>query len=200
MSTGRRRGGNDRYLAPGEEVLYATRRHPVGVADGVIGWVMAVALAAVLAGLSHRWTIPHAGFLAGGILVLGTIYLSWKAGRWSLTRYLVTNHRVLLIEGFIARRVKALPLKSVIDTTYRRTVPGRLFGYFDLELNVSGHPGFRRLTMLPRPKTAYGLILSLLGAGSETPARPPSEPPPAQPPVSPEPSSLDTHRLPPIVR
>ena len=54
--------------------------------------------------------------------------------------------------------------------------------------------------MLPRPKTAYGLILSLLGPGSETPARPPSEPPPAQPPVSPEPSSLDTHRLPPIVR
>jgi len=198
MSTGRRRGGNNRYLAPGEGVLYQTRRHPVVIADGVIGWAVAVALATALAGLSHRWTIPYAGFLAGGILLLGTIYLSWKAGRWSLTHYLVTNQRVLLVEGLIARRVKALPLKWVIDTTYRRTVPGRIFGYFDLELNVSGHPGFRRLTRLPRPKTAYGLILSLLTPGGEAPPGPPSEPPPAQPPGSPEPSSLDTHPLPPI--
>jgi uncharacterized membrane protein YdbT with pleckstrin-like domain len=198
MPTGRRRGGNDRYLAPGEKVLYETRRHPVVIAAGAIGWVVAVTLAAALAGLSHRWTIPHVSVLAGGILVLGTIYLSWKAGRWSLTRYLVTNQRVLLIEGLIARNVKALPLRSVMDTTYHRTVPGRLFGYFDLELNVSGHPGIRSLTTLPRPKTAYKLILSLLTPGREAPGSRPGEPPPAQPPGSPGASSSDTHRLPPV--
>jgi len=47
----------------------------------------------------------------------------------------------------------------VLDTTYHRTLSGRLLRYGDLELNLSGQPGLRRLTSLPRPDTLYHLIL-----------------------------------------
>jgi len=47
-----------------------------------------------------------------------------RAGQWSLTKYVITNQRILLIEGLVARRITALPLRLVIDTTYRRSMWG----------------------------------------------------------------------------
>ena len=53
-------------------------------------------------------------------------------------------------------------MRLVIDTTYRRTIAGRILGYCNLELNLSGHPGLRSLTRVPNADRVYALILRLL--------------------------------------
>lgn len=70
----------------------------------------------------------------------------------------------------------------MIDTAYPRTVSGRVLGYCDLEVNLSGQPGLR-LTQLPNADEVYGLILRLLstnepaGRTTDPPGGAPSTPP-----------------------
>jgi uncharacterized membrane protein YdbT with pleckstrin-like domain len=154
-----------RYLTPGERLIYASRRHTVVLANSFVVFVVSLVLGVVAVAESHRWTgwpAAHLGQVGAGIVVLGSLFFAWRAGHWALTRYVITNERILLIEGLIARRITALPLRLVIDTTYRRTIAGRILGYCNLELNLSGHPGLRSLTRVPNADRVYALILRLL--------------------------------------
>ena len=160
--------GPIRYLTPGERLIYTSRRHTVMLAGSFAVFVVALALGLFLGAESYRRPTYHLGQIGAGITLLGTLYLGWRAGQWSLTRYVITNQRILLIEGLVARRITALPLRLVIDTTYRRTIGGRLLGYCDLELNLSGHPGLRSLTRIPNADRVYSLILRLLSGSQET--------------------------------
>jgi Bacterial PH domain len=151
-----------RYLTPGERLIYASRRHTVVLSNSFAVFLVSLVLGVVVAAQSHRWPAAHLGLVGAGIALLGTLFFAWRAGHWALTRYVITNERILLIEGLIARRITALPLRLVIDTTYRRTIAGRILGYCNLELNLSGHPGLRSLTRVPNADRVYALILRLL--------------------------------------
>jgi hypothetical protein len=160
-------------------------------------FVVALALGLFLGAVSSQrptYSHYHLGQIGAGITLLGTLYLGLRAGQWSLTKYVITNQRILLIEGLVARRITALPLRLVIDTTYRRTMWGRILGYCDLELNLSGHPGLRSLTKIPNADRVYSLILRLLSGSQE--AAPAAEPEPKsgrEP--QPEPGASDTTRV-----
>ena len=188
-----------RYLTPGERLIYASRRHTVVLTNSFVVFVASLVLGFVVAGQSHRWPAAHLGWVGAGIALLGTLFLAWRAGHWALTRYVITNERILLIEGLIARRITALPLRLVIDTTYRRTIAGRILGYCNLELNLSGHPGLRSLTRLPNADRVYALILRLLsGHEDELAAEPEPErktAPAPEPKLEPERGAGDTVRM-----
>jgi hypothetical protein len=151
-----------RYLVPGELFIYTSRRHTVVLSNPLAVFAGSLVLGGVAASQSHRLPAAHLGLVGAGIALLGTLFFALRAWRWALTRYVITNERILLIEGLIARRITALPLRLVVDTTYLRTIGGRLFGYCNLELNLSGHPGLRCLTRLPSPDRVYSLIVGLL--------------------------------------
>ena len=188
-----------RYLTPGERLIYASRRHTVVLSNSLAVFVVSIVLGFVVAGQSHRWPAAHLGSVGAGIALLGTLFLAWRAGHWALTRYVITNERILLIEGLIARRITALPLRLVIDTTYRRTIAGRILGYCNLELNLSGHPGLRSLTRVPNADRVYALILRLLsGHEDELAAEPEPERktvPAPEPKLEPERGAGDTVRM-----
>ena len=156
------RSGVERYLGQGEHVICASRRHIV-VLDSAIGvWIVGVVLA-----LTAGFASPgHPGWYLGqigiAVFLTGTGFLGSKVWGWWIARYVFTNDRVLLIEGVLDRRVYGLPLRVVLDTTYNRTLGGRVRGYGDLELNLSGQPGLRTLTSLPQPDAMYQLVLSLI--------------------------------------
>ena len=153
--------GVARYLSPGEHVIYATHRHLVVLNSAVAIWLATVALGLV-GGLASR---TYRGFYLGqagaAVSLAGTAFLGLRVWQWWVARYVLTNDRVLLLEGVLSRRVHGVPLGSVLDTTYHRTLTGRLLGYGDLDLNLSGRPGLRKLTSLPRPDYLYHLVMVL---------------------------------------
>ena len=108
----------------------------------------------------------HLGQVGSVVFVAGSAFLAWRTWQWSAARYVVTNERVLFIQGIVARQVNGVPLRGVLDTTYHRTLGGRLRGYGALELNISGTPGLRRLVPLRHPDAFYQLILSLIQPGA----------------------------------
>jgi hypothetical protein len=120
---------------------------------------LGLGLVAVVASGTYR----GAYLVQAGIAVplAGTAFLGWRLWQWRVATYVLTNDRVLFLEGVASRRVHGLPLRSVLDTTYHRTLTGRLLGYGHLELNLSGRPGLRTLTSLPRPDHLYHLVLTL---------------------------------------
>jgi PH (Pleckstrin Homology) domain-containing protein len=163
FSAGMPRRGVKKYLHSTEEVEYRCRRHPVVISSVFSLWLVSVVVCLALEAIAS-WTPPalHVGGAGVLVLVLGTLFLGWRGLEWWKACYVFTNERVLLIEGLVSRVVIGIPFRLVIDTTYRRTLPGRLLDYGDVELNLSGRPSLRTLRTLPKPDRVYNLILSLL--------------------------------------
>lgn len=195
-------GATSQYLTAGEQLIYTSRRHTVVLGGSMTILVVAVAAGLLLGAEARRLPADHLDAIGAAIGVLGLVYFARSAGTWWLTRYVITNERFMLIEGLLARRINALPLRLVIDTTYRRTVGGRLLGYCDIELNLSGQPGLRKLTTVPNADRVYRLILRLLSGAETRPAGAPARPPPV--PATPagdvvsDRAFTETHPLPPI--
>jgi hypothetical protein len=103
-----------------------------------------------------------------GLIVLGFfLRLVWKVVQWWLTRIIVTDRRVLEVSGVVSRRVASMPLPQVTDTTYHRSLGGRLLGYGDLVIESPGrHPGLSHLGYVPRPDDFYRIVMSLMNASS----------------------------------
>lgn len=170
-------GEPERYFANGEQLLYACRRHPIVLEPALVVWFVSGALL-VFALAEGEGPVTVIAFV---VFAGGSLWLVGRFSQWWMRRYVLTNTRILLIEGVLSRRVRGVPLKLVIDTNYHRTLGGRLFGYGDLELNLSGQPGLRMLTMLPHPDVMYRWIVSLIGDGGSPSDGPPGPHRPPRP-------------------
>jgi hypothetical protein len=159
------RGELLKYFGSGERPLYCCRCHLVVLEFPLVVWLVSGVLYALG---RYGLNVPVPRGIARGVLLAGSGFFAWRIADWRKRRYVLTNVRVLLVEGVFSRRVRGLLLRLVIDTTYYRTLWGRLFGYGNLELNLSGQPGLRTLAMLPHPDVMYRWIVSLTGDGEVT--------------------------------
>jgi membrane protein YdbS with pleckstrin-like domain len=166
-----RTGDIEKYLAHGERVIFILRRHSM-VLDAAIGiWLAALGVGVGLGAASSHQPHWHLGVFGGWIVLAGAAFLAWKTGGWWVARYVITDERVLLIEGVVSRRVRAVPLSKVTHTDYRRTLSGRLLGYGTISLDSAGtHDGLRELTTIPKPDEVYRLIMSLVSGSGSRPA------------------------------
>lgn len=156
--------GVDKYLAPSEHVLHTCRRHWIVIFKPILLWAFVVGAGAVIGFVfSPEESTTLLDRILGVVAAIVTLYAVWKVIDWSAAAYVVTDQRVLLLEGLISRNVSAIPLAKVTDTTFRRSIIGRVLGYGDLMLDSPGEkPGLSTLTVLPRPVELYRLIMSLV--------------------------------------
>jgi uncharacterized membrane protein YdbT with pleckstrin-like domain len=166
-----------RYLAEGESVVVAVRRHPVVLAAPLLLAVGGIAAAAVIGFLlspdDPSGPIDTLLGLLGAYLVLR---FGWKLWLWWEDRVVVTDRRILEISGVLTRKVATMPLAKVTDMTYRRTVAGRLFGYGDLLLESAGaDQALSGITYIPDPDRFYRQLTSLLTAALPEPNLRPEE-------------------------
>jgi uncharacterized membrane protein YdbT with pleckstrin-like domain len=163
---GSRRSDIEKSLARGEQVVFVLRRHTVVLERAIAIWLAAIAAGVGFGLLATQEPHWHLGVIGGWIVLAGAGFLAWKAGGWWIARYVITDERVLLIEGLISRRVRAVPLSKVTHTDYRRTLSGRLLGYGTISLDSAGtHDGLRELTSIPKPDQVYRLVMSLVSGG-----------------------------------
>ena len=70
-----------------------------------------------------------------GLTVLVLVWIGvigwvlWDVAEWYYDRFILTNKRVMLIEGIISRRVAMMPLARVTDMKYTQSPLGRVLGY-----------------------------------------------------------------------
>jgi uncharacterized membrane protein YdbT with pleckstrin-like domain len=153
-------------------VVYTTRRHVVVLAKEFGIWF------AVLVGtlfLATRGGVRGSvDGLAGIIFVLATIWFLGAIAEWWIDEYVITNKRVIKIEGIVTRRISTIPLGKITDTSYRRTWIGRLLGYGDMVLDTPGQDKYLpMLYKLSRPDEVYKTIMSIAIGGGAPPPKPP---------------------------
>ncbi|MGC4877990.1 PH domain-containing protein [Micromonospora sp. DT43] len=145
-----------RYLFPTERYRGEWKRHWIHLANPLL---IGVAATFVLGYLS--------GFLAGNnVGALTTIavllwfavmgWVAWKVADWWYDRFILTNKRVMVVNGIVTRKVAMMPLVRVTDMKYEQTPTGRALNYGTFVLESAGQEqALREVKNLPNPNELY---------------------------------------------
>ena len=150
----------DKLLADGEPVALRGRQHLLATfIEGRMPWAILIA-SLVLLGLITQldnntpqavrqlFSIVALGLLVIGLVWLGQIYMSWYA-----QDYLVTNRRVLKVEGILKKRSADSSLEKINDAVLEQSVFGRMLGYGDLDILTANEQSVDRYRMLSEAQT-----------------------------------------------
>ncbi|WP_433477902.1 PH domain-containing protein [Spirillospora sp. CA-142024] len=154
----------DKYLMSYEGRVIAVRRHPAvllaPVAIVVAGLVACSAVSAVT-GLIWVWWL--------WLIAIG--YLVWKVIAWSVEFFLVTEHRVMVVNGVLNRNVAMMPLAKVTDIALNRSMAGRVLGFGEFVMESAGQKqALRNVGYMPYPEQLYLEVSSVIfGSVDESP-------------------------------
>jgi uncharacterized membrane protein YdbT with pleckstrin-like domain len=150
-------------LLPGERVLLTARQHPV-----VLLRPFLLTPVAVLVVLVALLLLPLRGelrlFFALAALLLGVLILNLYYWRWRAHEYLVTDQRVILNEGVLARFSRSIAIDRIQDLTVYQGLWGRTWGFGDVEVESAGREGGEWLHLVPRPQQVRNAIFAQIEA------------------------------------
>lgn len=141
-----------------ERVIFSVR--PTFLFIG-IGYILA-AVAAV--GLSILLAMFAGQYISAPIAVLITLPLllipAFKHLRRNTIKYTLTDSKVEIDQGFIARKTRNIPLRNIQDVTVSTTILQRIFGFGDLVIeNANEVGGQTLLDNIPNPRRHAELLL-----------------------------------------
>jgi hypothetical protein len=145
-----------RYLFPTEKFRGEWRRHWIHLAKRLGLGVLLTFILGYLAGYFAKQGI-ETGLTILVLVWIGVIaWVLWDVGEWYYDRFILTNKRVMLIEGIVARRVAMMPLIKVTDMKYTQSALGRVLGYGEFEIESAGQEqALRKVANLPNPTDLY---------------------------------------------
>ena len=145
-----------RYLFPTEKFRGEWRRHWIHLIKKLTVGVVATFVLGYLSGYFAKQNI------ASGLTILVFAWIAvmgwvlWDVAEWYYDRFILTNKRVMLIEGIISRKVAMMPLARVTDMKYTQSALGRVLGYGTFEIESAGQDqALRNVNNLPNPTDLY---------------------------------------------
>ena len=148
----------ERLLSPGETVHLEFRPHWQRIITPTA--ITVVAIAAIVAAIVLLEDLAMWISLGAVLIVwLGTglpRYLDW----W-FTRYVVTNERVIVRSGVLARHGKEIPLEVINDVAFSQSILERMVHSGDLLIKSAGEHGQSRFTDVPRPEEVQSQVYQL---------------------------------------
>jgi membrane protein YdbS with pleckstrin-like domain len=146
-----------RYLFPTERFRGEWKRHPIHLVWPVIIAVIATFALGWLSGLLARWeggTFPTIILVLFWLGVMG--YFAWRVADWHFDRFILTNKRIMKINGIITRNVAMMPLLRVTDMKYVQSPVGRVLNYGTFVIESAGQDqALREVPYLPNPNELY---------------------------------------------
>ncbi len=185
----------DGLLSTGERVMHREKQHWFVFVWGARYTILAVIVAVVLlvfkGALSQPWK-DILNYAAIALFVGGVALLIWVVLRYLNQEYILTNRRVIAVEGVLNKKVIDSSLEKINDAVLTQSIFGRIFGFGDLEVLTASEAGISLFRMLINPmafkramldaKHEYERDLAGPGFAGSPPLR--SEPPP--PPLAPQ--------------
>jgi uncharacterized membrane protein YdbT with pleckstrin-like domain len=139
----------DRLLTSGEVVEYDMRPHwrmlalPALALVGIV-FVGVYAMTALPPGWDPaRWLVA---LVLGGLLLWLVVT---PLVRWATTQYVITNRRVIVRSGIVARQGRDMPLARVNDVHFAYTIVDRLLGCGTLVVESAGESGQLVIRFVP---------------------------------------------------
>jgi uncharacterized membrane protein YdbT with pleckstrin-like domain len=147
-----------RFLSDQEEIAAAFRPHWMAVILPTLISVLALAASITVAVTVDT---PEVWYAIGGIVLLWLLIALPRWITWWFTHYVVTNERIIVRRGFIARQGKEIPLEVINDVTFSQTVLERILRSGDLLIESAGEQGQSRYTDIPDPEGVQATIYRL---------------------------------------
>jgi PH (Pleckstrin Homology) domain-containing protein/putative oligomerization/nucleic acid binding protein len=181
----------DRLLADGERVALRGRQHVLAtLIEGRVAWaIFAAALVLVVLDfqLEPGMVRDVFGWLGLGLLLVALAWLVVIYLNWYNQDYLVTNRRVLKVEGVLNKRSADSSLEKINDAVLVQSIFGRMLGYGDLDILTANEQSVDRYRMLSQAQTFKRTMLDEKHKLEQDVFQIPAPPLRAAPPPAPEP-------------
>ena len=149
-----------KLLAEGEEVVLDLHQHWKVVALAFLELLAILALAGFLLAVVNddigRWLVIGVGLL----LVL--VFFVVPFLRWRTTHFVVTNERVVMRSGIIARQGRDVPLVRINDVSFQHSAFERMLGCGTLVVESAGERGQVTLTDIPKVERVQRVVYDLV--------------------------------------
>jgi Bacterial PH domain/Short C-terminal domain len=189
----------DGLLATGERIIHRNKQHPFIFFWGARWTIAAIVLGTVLLWISA--TLDTDG-ISGGVksillwitaimYVGGLAVFAWTALHYVNQEYVLTNRRVLEVQGVLNRTATDSSLEKINDAILSQSVFGRMFDFGDLKVLTAAEAGIENFRMIRSPiafkkamldaKHEFELDMERAGIAPAPPIRQPVETPAAPP-------------------
>lgn len=153
-------------LVPGETVLYKTRLHWIVLVGPLLlsFFLAALGIAALVGGYKVA-DQSRTGLVAGGALLLmaAVIVLAIGLVRRNATEVAVSNKRVLIKHGFVARKSIEVLLAKIESIGVNESVAGRMLGYGSVIVRGTGGT-FETFNTIAHPNEFRRQVQQQIGA------------------------------------
>ncbi len=140
-------------LAKDEEILYRARQHWLApISDSLKPFVLVLAGLMLLV-IKLVANPPGTGStalvaVAAVLLVVGLIWIIIIHFTWRAQEYIITNRRVLKVEGLIDKKSGDSSLDKINDAVLKQGILARILRYGDLEVLTANEEAIDRYEML----------------------------------------------------
>jgi hypothetical protein len=144
----------DSLLSTGERVSHRARQHWLVLVWGARIPIAAIIAALLLLVLSQNVTGTARDLLSVLTAVLfigGLAFLAWATLRYLNTEFVLTNRRVVQVEGVVNKRATDSSLEKINDAVLTQSIFGRIFGFGDLDILTAAEAGIERFRMIVDP-------------------------------------------------
>jgi hypothetical protein len=146
----------DTLLSTGERITHRVRQHWL-----VLLWGARIPIAAIVASLlilvlssaagATGMASQLLGLLTAVLFLGGLVFLAWATLRYLNTEFVLTNRRVVQVEGVVNKRATDSSLEKINDAVLTQSIFGRKFGIGDLDVLTAAEAGIERFRMIIDP-------------------------------------------------
>lgn len=166
----------EKLLGENEQVVLTARQSwVVLVRSAFINLVIALVIVVLASALGWA-TTDNRSYLLMLLLMIPVGRFVWAFIRWLNREYIVTNRRVVQVDGTVNKNVIDSSLEKVNDVRMTQSVIGRLLNYGDVEILTGSELGVNRFERISSPikfKTAMLNEKEKLGFDEMPPAAAP---------------------------
>lgn len=144
----------DDLLGQDEEIQLVAHRHMIFLVLHLLPYAVLTIAVWVGAGFAQARVDRFSPWPALGLLVASLVPLAITIYRflvWRLEEYVVTNYRIVQVEGILNKRVLDSALEKVNDVMMTQTIVGRIFGYGNIDILTGSERGINSLTGISDP-------------------------------------------------
>lgn len=155
----------DSLLTQGEQVIRRERKHWLSLflesRLSIVLWIIGLAVLVLIV-----WTKPSRdvsdGLSLGAlvVIVLGLLFFLYRWWHWRTDEYLITNRRLLKVEGIINKHSADSNLEKINDAVLDENLLGRLLDYGDLDILTAAEVSVDQYRMLNHAKTFKKVMLT----------------------------------------
>jgi uncharacterized membrane protein YdbT with pleckstrin-like domain len=141
-------------LGEGETVVFASRQHWFILFARILLELILVVLAIAAAVVSYRaWEPPgqYIAIAAAAIAVLVLVSALRDYLKWNSEQFIVTDRRVLQLEGVLNKTVVDSSLEKINDVELQQTMFGRMFDYGTIEILTASEEAINRMDNIAHP-------------------------------------------------